>query len=258
MKLLTVIALVALVKPASADPPALDPAQKAAAAQLVADGSARYNAKDFQAALDDYDRAYQIYPAAKLHYNRALALVGLRRQSEAADEFERFITEASDAPPAALAHASEALIALEKTLGRLAIMANVTGAVTIDGRAVGAAPVSVHLPPGPHEVGMTAAGRKPWRETLTIEATVTTRKLVELAPLDLHVPSPPPTSVGPPGPVAIDRDPEPRGEPGRSIFGRWWFWGAVGAAVVTGAALTYAATRPGAPATELGTIKPDL
>lgn len=256
MKLVAMVALVVMATPAWADPPVLDPARKDEAARLVADGSVRYDAKDYQGALERYDRAYQIYPAAKLHYNRALALAGLRRQSEAADEFDRFLAEASDAPPDALAHAREALIALDKKLGTLALTANATGVVTIDGRAVGTTPVKAHLAPGPHEVRMTAAGRKPWQATLMIETTVTTRKLAELAPLDLQVPAPGPAAA--PRPIVVDGEPERRDEPRRSIFGRWWLWGAVGAAVVTGVALTYVATRPHDPVTELGTIRPNL
>jgi hypothetical protein len=264
MKLVAVVAVVVLVAqlaPAQADSPALDPARKDQAALLVTEGSTRYDAKDFQGALDRYERAYAIYPAPKLHYNRALALLGLRRRGDAADEFERFITEARDAPPAALAHASEALIDLEKQLGRLAITSNAIGAVGIDGRAVGTTPLTVHLTPGLHEVRMTAAGRKPWRETLAIQATVTTRKLVELAPLELQVarrdPVAPDPAIGPSaiGPSAGGPSPASRDEPHRAIYGRWWFWGAIGTAVIAGAAITYVATRPPrAPATELGTI----
>ena len=258
MRSVALVALVVMATPAWANPPALDPARKDEAARLVADGSVRYDAKDYQGALDKYDRAYQIYPAAKLHYNRALALAGLRRHSEAADEYDRFIAEASDAPADALAQANEALVALEKKLGKLTITANVTGAVAVDGHAVGATPVTMHLTPGSHEVRLTAAGKKPWQATLTIEAAVTTRKLAELAPLDLRAPAPAGGLEPAPTPIAVDGEPARRDEPHRSILGRWWLWGAVGAAVVTGVALTYVATRPHDPTTELGTIRPNL
>src|SRR5262249_33428834 len=126
----------------------LDPAQKDRAAALVSEGSSRFAARDYAGALDKYDAAFVIYPSPKIHYNRALALEKLHRDAEAADDYELFITLATDAPRESVDQARRALAALERAVGKLEIEASVVAAATVDRRAVGTTPVKLHVAVG--------------------------------------------------------------------------------------------------------------
>jgi hypothetical protein len=256
----TVAILIALCGAAFADPQ-LDPSRKDEAAKLVAQGTSRFDRRDFQGALDRYREAYAIYPAPKLHYNIALALSGMARSAEAADELTRFLATAGDAPADARAQATKLLAALDRELGKIAIDATAAGATaSVDGRDVGEPPIELHAAPGSHAIRIVKAGYVPWERTIQVSAGTTARAngdlvAIELArPVELRPLTPPET------PMRVEPTPVPthpahitqRG----SLLGRWWLWTAVGAVVIGGAVITYEATRsPSPPSSELGVIK---
>jgi hypothetical protein len=96
-------------------------------------------------------------------------------------------------------------------------------AVSIDGRAVGATPLEIDLSPKSHRLEVERDGYDKLTTTVVIEQG-------KPRTLDLTLAE------------------------SSSVFGKWWFWTGVGAAVVTGAAVVFFATRtddaPG------GTIQP--
>jgi hypothetical protein len=238
--------------PAVADTPALDPANRDAATKLVADGSAKLEHQDFTGALEMYREAYRIYPSPKLHFNLALALQGLHRDVEAADELDRFIGGAPDAPPDTVAQATKMLVELDRTIAKLVVVTNIdTATISIDDQDAGTLPVTRRLAPGSHKLHATAPGKKPWDETVMLTAGVTTRKTV-LLEIDLQVKTVPDKDRQLPPPVT------PKHE-GGSILGKWWFWTAVGVVAAGSGVIAYEATKqPGAPASELGTFTPNL
>jgi len=236
----------------------LDPANKDRAAQLVSDGSKRFTARDYQGALDNYDEAFRLYPSPKIHYNRALALDKLHREADAADELDRFVSEATDAPRDALEQARRMLATFDRTLGKIEVTSSMRAEVAVDDRTVGTTPVTLHAPVGPHAVHVTAAGYKPWKQDVVVVAGEIAHAASKLDPIDLQPALPPPPK---PSPVVVVERPinrPPPETPHRSVLSRWWLWTAVGV-VVAGGITTYAVTRsPAAPPTELGTYRPGI
>jgi hypothetical protein len=232
----------------------LDPAHKDRAAALVTEGSKSFAAQDFQGALDRYDEAFKLYPSPKIRFNRALALDKLHREAEAADELDRFLAQATDAPPDALDQARRVLASLDQTVGKLSMTSAIVAEAIVDGRAVGTTPATVHLAAGSHVVALSATGYQTWTQTMNIVAGQTTQANPRLDRVRLEVTEPPP-------PPVIVKQPEPTPEhPPEStpIYKRWWLWTAVGV-VAAGSVTAFLVTRPPkAPATELGTFRPGL
>jgi hypothetical protein len=97
------------------------------------------------------------------------------------------------------------------------------GQVFVDGRSLGDAPVETPVPPGPHEIVV--------REPGFLESTTTVV-----------------VSVGQRRSLTVDlRRPQP-------ITQKWWFWAGIGAVVVAGAVVTYAAITERSP--DRGSIQP--
>jgi len=72
--------------------------REAARAKLV-EGVAALKRGDHRAALARFEEAYALVPSPKIHYDFGLAYVGLGRTDDARAAFERFLAEATDAPP---------------------------------------------------------------------------------------------------------------------------------------------------------------
>lgn len=75
-----------------------EPNREAARAKLV-EGVAALKRGDHRAALARFEEAYALVPSPKIHYDFGLAYVGLGRSADALASFERFLAEATDAPP---------------------------------------------------------------------------------------------------------------------------------------------------------------
>lgn len=95
--------------------------------------------------------------------------------------------------------------------------------IAIDGRAIGRAPLEVHVAPGSHELFAHASGHVDEKVSMSLA-------LGERRDVDLQLESTPP------------------------ITARWWFWTAIGVVVVGGAATAYALTTERSPSS--GTFTP--
>jgi hypothetical protein len=104
----------------------------------------------------------------------------------------------------------DATLAPVSDRGILAVRSTpVSGAVTVDGRVVGDAPIEVQLPAGTHRISMHRDGYEDASTSAVLE-------------------------VGERKEVALRLESTP------TVFGRWWFWTGVGIIVAGGAVLTYA------------------
>jgi hypothetical protein len=108
--------------------------------------------------------------------------------------------------------------------GILAVDSHPAGAqVLVDGRALGNAPVETPVPAGPHEVVLRDPGFL--ESTTTVVVALGQRRSITV---DMRRPTP--------------------------ITSKWWFWSGIGAVVVAGVAVTYAALTERSP--DRGTISP--
>ncbi|HZS41234.1 MAG TPA: hypothetical protein VFF06_30605 [Polyangia bacterium] len=151
MRALALLLLVA--SPALADD---DTTEKAQARVLLNQGNALFEKGDLKGALVDFRAAYALYPSPKLLVNAAAAERELGDLVGAANDLRHFLDE-SDDDPFLVDRARTDLKALERRVGRVAIMGwPPRTTLEIDGRP--AREPIVYVKPGGHVVRVRAPG----------------------------------------------------------------------------------------------------
>ena len=247
----------AIAAPATAAPPGGDPSvtvqsnpsntdgqSKARAQALLSEGTAAYGRGDYASALDKFTAAYKVFPSPKLWFNIGQANRDLGRPVEAVEAFDRFLTEAEDAPSETLAEARRSAAELKTKLGQLKVTCPTDGAeITVDGKQVGSAPLGnmVWTTPGRHQVAAQQAGFSPAIEDVVAVAGQAVTVNLDLRPIDLRAANQPSDATLATG----DAAPAPNADD-KPLYRRGWFWIAVGAVVGAGAAAAVVlATRDG-------------
>jgi tetratricopeptide (TPR) repeat protein len=139
--------------PASADAPAAAGASAPAAAPEDVTLQARehfgqatklYKDGDFDAALVQFERAYQLKPNYKVLYNIGQTYFQLREYVEARDSMKRYVKEGGERiDPERLTAVNKDLADLERRLAKVTLTVNVAGAtVLVDGKKVGVTPLT--------------------------------------------------------------------------------------------------------------------
>jgi hypothetical protein len=143
---------------------------------------------DYEAALADFDRAYELAPHWGLLYNIGLARAALRDYPGAVEALERHLEDGGAQVPAARREQVEAeLRRLRALVGRVAV--SVTGpaaaTVLVDDAEVGATPLAapVAVAAGRHMVEVRARGFLPWRRQVVVAGGVTEELRVALEPV---------------------------------------------------------------------------
>lgn len=164
----TIIAMVVLwlsaasasAQPAPQAPP--DEAQKARAAELLAEGNRKFDQALFAEALAAFESAYRAYPSPKLHFSIAQTQYELDRPLEALQHYEQFITLVAERElPQPWAIAAERVYQLQGRVASITLQCNPVGAtVSLDGVALGKAPLAtaVRVMPGKHVLLVDKAG----------------------------------------------------------------------------------------------------
>jgi tetratricopeptide (TPR) repeat protein len=103
-----------------------------------------YKDGDFDAALVQFERAYELKPNYKVLYNIGQTYFQLREYVEARDSMTRYVKEGGDQIDAErLAAVNKDLADLERRLAKVTITVNVAGAtVLVDGKKVGVTPLT--------------------------------------------------------------------------------------------------------------------
>lgn len=105
--------------------------------------------------------------------------------------------------------------------GILKLTSNIRRAqVLLDGKPIGRTPFDGDIPPGKHKLEIVAPGKTPESRLIDVRAG----KVVTMA-------------------VTLKDVPGPITKKDTSVFGKWWFWTAVGAAVVGGATAAALSSR---------------
>ena len=130
------------------------------ARQRFAQATKLYKDGDFDAALIQFERAYELKPNYKVLYNIGQTYFQLRQYVEARDAMARYVAEGGDQiDPQRLAVVRQDLMDLEQRIAQLILTVNVPNAVVlVDGKKVGTTPL-----PGPIPV---SEGQR----TLSVEA----------------------------------------------------------------------------------------
>ena len=182
--------------------------RKARASEHLKRGAELIDAEDLPGALAEFETAYRLVPSPSIQHNFGIVYQGMGRKVAALEAFERFLTEADRAPPAAREHAQKAAHALRGEVAELQVEADLTGAtIFVDGRYVGRTPQEkpIYLEPGPHQLSVErtdlgaihaerlelSAGKR-----LTVPTRLARAALAETAPAVKQ--SPPPVAPSPP------------------------------------------------------------
>lgn len=176
-----------------------DPAVAAEARAHFERGLTLLNAQNFEGALAEFERSYQLSPRPSVLYNIGVTLQALNRYPEAARAIERYLREATNLPAARRAEVERALEQLRALIAHVRIEAEPAGAIVrVDGVEVGTAPLAqpVEVGPGRHLVEVIAGGQTIGREEFSI-ASGQTRE-VRIAPsAPVQAPTPPVPAEGP-------------------------------------------------------------
>jgi hypothetical protein len=134
-------------RPASAEAPVAEDTATTEARQHFADGLRLYKDGDFDAALVQFERAYEKKPNPRVLYNIAQTYFQLREYVEAREAMSRYLEEAGSAiEPERRAQATNDLAQLQKRIAKISLTVNVAGAtVLVDGKKVGTTPLAAPL-----------------------------------------------------------------------------------------------------------------
>jgi hypothetical protein len=195
---------VAVARPAIAQtaPAPASPAPRTPSPQDVGDARKHYDAglqltKDeaYDAALAEFERAFQIAPNYRILYN----IGGIRRQlndfAGALRAFERYLAEGGSSLPAdRVAEVQQTIAVLRTRVGHVQVHVDVDAAdVTVDDVPVGRSPIAAPLVinPGRRKVMATKAGSLPATTIVVVTGGETAKADLKLTPLTGATPQEP-------------------------------------------------------------------
>lgn len=163
-----------------------DPPNVREANERLARGEALFEQGDFDAALAEWERAYEIigdHPSRfVILYNIARAHERRFRYDLALRYYHRYLNEGgTDAPRREAVEGS--IATLEGLLATVHVRANVAAEVWVEDRRIGDAPGAVRLPGGRHVIELRAAGYEPAREEVQVAPRTEATLELELSPL---------------------------------------------------------------------------
>jgi len=213
------------------------------ATALLREGARLYEKGDKAGALSKFIKAFNRYPSYKIEYNIAVLLDELKRHTEAAAYFERFVTTKGNTAPAnMMGRAHIKLAVLMKRLASVQVSCPVRGAwLLVNGREVAQLPLGyrTYLEPGTYRITVKEQGYAPFEKKLTLRAGDHKNLLAALKrtavspPVEADEPRPPPTLSGKQQKDPFDiQQPRQVVSRERPLYKRWWFWTIVGAVVV--------------------------
>ncbi len=136
-------------------------------------------------ALSEFEEAYRISPAPALLYNLAQIHAELGHAVEAADAYQRFLSDSPSIDPELRADAERALRVQRARIGRLEVTVSVEGTrIFVDDVEVGSAPLSAPVPvsAGEHVVVAQTAGFEAQRHRFRVAGGATYRVELVLVP----------------------------------------------------------------------------
>lgn len=143
-------------------------------------GSDLYRQARYADAIGAFEAAYEARPSGVLHFNIAQCHEKLGDIPNALRRYHLYLRETPKADDRATVETAIANLEkrlAERGLQQLLVYSSPLGAtVTVDGKARGTAPVSLELPPGPHDVGVALSGH----QTATRRVTIAADKSLEL------------------------------------------------------------------------------
>jgi hypothetical protein len=209
---------------------------KAAAQKKMAEGAQLMEQGQPAEALRLFRDAFKLVPNPRYQYNIGVACQAAGRDAEALEAFQGFLANAQGVRREYADDARKQIELLRARVASVSVSSKQSGAgVLVDGRDVGSTPLAhpLVLEPGEHRFLVRKLEFEPFEHVVTLRPGDQVTVTVELRPIPRPV-APAVVTINNPAPA-----PEMRSEE-TPVFKRWWFWTAVGAAVVTGVVVAVA------------------
>ncbi len=150
-------------------------------------GRALYKEGAFEAALVEFERAYELAPSFKLLYNIALVQKQLNDFASALRTFEKYLADGgSDVPDAKRKEVDGEIVLLKSRVGTVAVTVNVDGAeVFLDDVSMGKSPLATSLTvnPGKRKIYATKEGHTQSTKFVTVAGGESAKVALELTSL---------------------------------------------------------------------------
>lgn len=202
-------------------------------------GEKAYGSADYTTAYDDFKKANDLIPSPNAEYWMAMSLDKAGKVEEAIDAYQTFLANpnASKVGADKVSGAQSRLGALKKTPASVNVTTTPPGAsVSVDGQAqMGETPMVVKVPPGSHELSISAPGYETESRKVTVKATEKQNLNVELMKSAAPAPTPAPTPPAAPteAPAAPPPAPPPAPEH-KSMVPAYVTLGIAGAGAIVG------------------------
>lgn len=159
----------------------------ASARDLFVQGSSSYRVGNYEAAIESWQRAFELDPRPLLLYNLGQAYERLGRLVEAVDSTERYLREASPTD-SHRADATARLASMRERLQRTGVLiqCELEGAtILVDGEDAGRTPRRdpIRLAPGTHRIEIRFEGYHPYRTSVSVTGGMVADVVAELDPL---------------------------------------------------------------------------
>ncbi len=169
---------------ATSPAPSPSPAELAAAKKHYAEGEKQYKAGDYAAALPEFKAANEVKATPQAERYIGLCEDQLGHPASAAEWFDEFLAHVPDKLAAQGDEVRKRVAEIKAMPGKVHLVSSPAGAeVTIDDKPQASlTPLDGELPPGPHKLKLTAAGRQPADKAIDVTFASTQTVTVELEP----------------------------------------------------------------------------
>lgn len=211
-------------------------------------GATLYKDGAYDAALIEFQRAYELSKNYKILYNVGLVSVFTKDYAAALKAFRTYLEKGGKEIAAARrAEVEKEVVRLQGLVGNLEISGTADAEVQVDDVVVGKLPLSseVLLNPGRHKVAISKEGKEPTVKSVILAAGERTRLDIQLADKPVENKAPPP----PVAPIVTAAPPPPPPPKVVSSTPAWPFW------VVTGALAAGTATMGALTLSKYGSLK---
>ena len=197
--------------------------------------------ENYPAALAAFQESQRLHPVPLVVYNIAMCQRALFDYPASLDSFQKYLGSAGAEEPAERIEEARVQSAeLEALVATVSVTVAEAGArVLVDGRDVGATPLSgpVRLGPGAHVIEIRKPGFEDARHTVALDAGQRVEMVLALGPAIGPVETAPPgpgTGMLPETPGIPVAPPAERVEEEESFFSGPWFWVILGTVLVGG------------------------
>jgi hypothetical protein len=194
-----------------------------------------FEEQDFNAALLEFRKAYELAPNYKVTYNIGQVYYQIQNYAKALQWFERYLSEGGkDVSPDRRAEVQKEIDELKRRVGRVELQSDVKDVeVSIDDEPVGKTPLTEPLivSAGRRKISATKQGYAPFSQTIEVAGQEVKKVPLQMVALVASTPGPAP------GPTTPPTAPPPKKEESKFTTASWVGVGAAGA-LGLGAAIT--------------------